>query len=57
MDTINAAIQELTSTVAREEWRTVTVAVAPSTVQVKVPPFWTRILKVLGKIIPEYGRI
>lgn len=34
MDTINAAIQELTTTVAREEWRTVTVAVAPSTVQI-----------------------
>ncbi len=34
METINAAIHELTTTVAREEWRTVAVAVAPSTVQV-----------------------
>ena len=36
MDTINAAIHEMTTTVAREEWRTVAVAVAPSTVQVIV---------------------
>ena len=34
MDTINAAIQELTETVPREQWRTAAVAVAPSTVQV-----------------------
>ncbi|XP_023345968.1 protein Fe65 homolog [Eurytemora carolleeae] len=34
MNTINAAIQELTETVPREQWRTAAVAVAPSTVQV-----------------------
>lgn len=34
MDTINIAIQEMMSRVAREEWKTVAVAVAPSTVSV-----------------------
>ena len=32
METINAAIKELVENVAREEWSTVWVAVAPSTV-------------------------
>jgi len=34
MDTINAAITELTETVPREDWKTAAVAVAPSTVQI-----------------------
>ena len=34
MDTINAAIKELMEGVSRDEWQTVAVAVAPSTVSV-----------------------
>jgi len=34
MDTINAAIQELVERIPRDEWKTVAVAVAPSTVQI-----------------------
>ena len=34
METINAAIKEMMEGVSRDEWRTVAVAVAPSTVSV-----------------------
>jgi amyloid beta (A4) precursor protein-binding family B protein 2 (Fe65-like) len=35
METVNAAIAEKMETVGREDWKTVTVAVAPSTVSIR----------------------
>ena len=36
METINAAIKEMMEGVSRDEWKTVAVAVAPSTVSVTI---------------------
>ena len=35
METVNAAIAEKMESVGREDWKTVTVAVAPSTVSIR----------------------
>ena len=36
METVNAAIKELMDTVPQSEWKTASVSVAPSTVQVRI---------------------
>ena len=36
METVNAAIKELMETVPQSEWKTASVSVAPSTVQVRI---------------------